>query len=153
MENKQTAQKEAHDKHAKEHVFQPNQKVWVRDYRGTDKWAPGEVIKPTGPVSYEIEVRGQSWRRHADQVVLRVGVHSNSPMESAATGDGLVIPDTDLTVAGGESPSEQSVDPPVAPQPVEPTSPSPTLLRQKSAHVSHPPNRLDYDRPGQPAPY
>ena len=73
------------------------------------------MIKPTGPVSYKIEVRGQSWRRHADQVVLRVGVHFDSPMESAATGDGLVIPDTDLTVAGGESPSEQSVDPPVAP--------------------------------------
>ena len=109
------------------------------------------MIKPTGPVSYEIEVRGQAWRRHADQA--RVGVHSHSPMESAATGDGLGIPDTDLTVAGGESPSEQSVDPRVAPQPVEPTSPSPTLLRQKSARVSRPPNRLDYDRPGQPAPY
>jgi len=79
--------------------------------------------------------------------------YSRLPTESAVSGDGLVIPDPDLTVPVGESPSQQSVDLHVAPPPIERTSPPPTLLHQKFTHVSRPPNQLDCDRLEQPLPY
>ena len=43
-------------------------KVWARDYQGDEKWSPGIVTKQTGPVSYEMNVRGQTWSRHAEQL-------------------------------------------------------------------------------------
>ena len=54
--------------------------MWVRDYRGCEKWSPGVVTRQTGPVSYEVNVRGQTWNRHAEQ--LRPGL-VNEPTASS----------------------------------------------------------------------
>ena len=43
-------------------------KVWARDYQGDEKWSLGIVTKQTGPVSYEVNVRGKIWNRHAEQL-------------------------------------------------------------------------------------
>ena len=68
VEGKQEVQKRNHDKHAKGKEFKTEARVWVRDYRGDDKWSPGIVTKQTGPVSYEVDVGEQSWHRHAEQL-------------------------------------------------------------------------------------
>ena len=48
--------------------FMTEAKVWARDHRGYEKWSPGIVTKQTGPVSYQVNVKGQTWNRHAEQL-------------------------------------------------------------------------------------
>ena len=45
--------------------------VWMRNYRGTDKWIPGVVMSKFGPLSYKIRANGQTHRRHIDQLKKR----------------------------------------------------------------------------------
>lgn len=42
----------------------------ARNYRGK-KWLPGVITKRIGPVSYEVKVGDQIWRRHIDQIIAR----------------------------------------------------------------------------------
>ena len=61
VEGTQEVQKRNHDVHAKQKDYKAETKVWARDYRGCEKWSPGVVTKQTGPVSYQVNVRGQVW--------------------------------------------------------------------------------------------
>ncbi|XP_050553385.1 uncharacterized protein K02A2.6 [Spodoptera frugiperda] len=49
----------------------PTDTVLARDYSARGgKWLPGTIVEQTGPVSYKVDVgRGESWRRHVDQIV------------------------------------------------------------------------------------
>ena len=49
--------------------FTVGQKVAVRDYRAKPhKWVTGTINAKTGPLSYKVNVGGQIWRRHVDQL-------------------------------------------------------------------------------------
>lgn len=48
--------------------FSEGEEVSVRSYRGTSKWVPGTIATRTGPLSYEVEVGGTTWKRHTDQL-------------------------------------------------------------------------------------
>ena len=49
--------------------FTVGQKVAVRDYRAKPhKWVTGTIYAKTGPLSYQVKVGGQIWRRHVDQL-------------------------------------------------------------------------------------
>jgi len=42
----------------------------VRNYAGTPRWLPGQVMSILGPVSYQVSlIDGRSWRRHQDQLL------------------------------------------------------------------------------------
>ena len=60
-----------------------NEKVWVRDYRGSEPWCPGEVMEQTGPVSYRVPVGEQTWNRHAEQ--LRHNTTATNESETSDT--------------------------------------------------------------------
>ena len=45
--------------------------VWVRNYRGFPHWLPGQITVKLGPLNYKVKVRGQTWKRHLDQLRLR----------------------------------------------------------------------------------
>ena len=66
---KQVEQKRVHDKRCRPREFVVGQAVLVRNVRDGSKWLPGEVCAKTGPVSYEVNVCGQVWRRHAEQLL------------------------------------------------------------------------------------
>lgn len=54
---------------AKMREFAVGQKVAVRDYRSKPhKWVTGIIHAKTGPLSYQVKVGGQIWRRHCDQL-------------------------------------------------------------------------------------
>jgi len=59
--------------------------VWVRNIRDGSQWLPGEVCGKTGPVSYEVKVARQIWKRHADQLVSQTGTQLSLPKRSAPT--------------------------------------------------------------------
>ena len=54
--------------------------MWVHNVREGPKWLPGTISDKTGPVSYEVTVNGQVWRRHAEQLLKRTG--SQPPMDT-----------------------------------------------------------------------
>ena len=68
------SQKEACLKARKEEKLRqlsPGEAVWMRNYRGTDKWIPGVVMSKSGPLSYRICANDQIHRRHIDQLKKR----------------------------------------------------------------------------------
>lgn len=48
--------------------FNNGQPVLVRDYREGRRWTTGNVTAKTGPLSYQVDVNGSTWRRHVDQM-------------------------------------------------------------------------------------
>lgn len=57
---------------AKYRVFYPNQKVYVRDFRGKKiVWTSAVIIERIGTVVYTVECESLIWRRHANQIRLR----------------------------------------------------------------------------------
>ena len=77
---KQMEQKKFHDKRCKSREFMVGQSVLVRNVREGPKWLPGEISAKLGPVSYEVSVAGQVWKRHADQLLSQVDdVYSYTP--------------------------------------------------------------------------
>ncbi|XP_040359150.2 uncharacterized protein K02A2.6-like [Ixodes scapularis] len=81
----QTSQRKARTR-----IFSVNDNVLVRNYRGSQKWVPGTILKQSGPVSFQVRVmtaRGiYIWRRHQDQMLH----HRENSMQ--ATSDGF-LPD------------------------------------------------------------
>lgn len=43
---------------------------------------PGRVVEQTGPVSYRVEVFGQVWRRHTDQLLDQKSPESMTETET-----------------------------------------------------------------------
>jgi len=68
IQEKQEVQKKHHDKHTKVKDFSVSEAVWVRDYRGQDKWTKGVIKERTGPLSYRVQVQSELWKRHAEQL-------------------------------------------------------------------------------------
>lgn len=57
---------------AKQRIFEPKQRVFVRDFRGGKTiWSPGEIIERIGSVIYTIGCDGMVWRRHTNQIRAR----------------------------------------------------------------------------------
>ncbi|XP_037041779.1 uncharacterized protein K02A2.6-like [Bradysia coprophila] len=57
---------------AKERIFEPKQRVFVRDFRGGKTiWSPAEIIERIGSVIYTVGCDGIIWRRHANQIRVR----------------------------------------------------------------------------------
>ena len=66
----QRAQKQNHDKRAKERNIGVEDTVFVRNYdRVNEKWVPGTVVEQTGPVSFKVDTPTHGiLRRHQDQI-------------------------------------------------------------------------------------
>ena len=61
------------------------QAVWVRNVKVGPKWVAGEVCAKTGPVSYEVNVDGQVWKCHADQLLSQFGSNYQPPDAHVST--------------------------------------------------------------------
>lgn len=71
VEQKQGKQKFHHDKRAKGRMFQPKDRVLVRNFRGgkDDKWIAGIVVRKKGPVNYLVRVNGKIRFVHVDHLL------------------------------------------------------------------------------------
>ena len=77
---RQIDQKKSHDRCCKAREFQVGQRVLVRNVRDGPKWVLGEVCGMTGPLSYEVSVGDQVWRRHVEQLLGQAD-HVYHPLE------------------------------------------------------------------------
>ena len=73
VQQQQQKQKTQHDKRCTNRSFQQGDSVLARNFRqGSTNgltWLPGRILKPAGPLSYEIKLRNeQIIRRHTDHI-------------------------------------------------------------------------------------
>ena len=69
VELKQEAQKQYHDRHAKSHVFELGNKVFVKNPSSGPPWLSGHIIQIQGPISYTVKLSdGCIMRKHIDQI-------------------------------------------------------------------------------------
>ena len=69
VEHRLSQQKKTHDLRAKERCFDEGRKVYVKNYRGGQRWLPGSIEKVTGPLSFHVKLTdGQTVRCHQDQL-------------------------------------------------------------------------------------
>ena len=131
-------QKKYHDQHARQRTYRVGQSVLVRNLRDGPRWLVGRVIEELGPANYEVQVNGQIWMRHADQLIAYKGVPEP---DSDAVSPGVDREDqtVDLSVPPSEIPVAVSVETehtePAAREetdldltlPVEPSTPTPPV--------------------------
>ena len=83
VDSRLSQQKKGHDQRAKER-FREGQKVYVKNFRGGQKWLPGCIEKTTGPVSFQVKLAdGGTVRCHQDQLRPR-DTDDTSPGSEAA---------------------------------------------------------------------
>ena len=73
VHKKQAEQTECHGGSSQPRSFSVGQTVLVRNLRDGPRWLVGVVVQKLGPVSYEVDVNGQVWRRHTDQLLAYKG--------------------------------------------------------------------------------
>ena len=58
-----------HDRTVRDRFFDEGQQVFVRQYLHPRKWAGGQVLRRSGPLSYDVKVKDQIYSRHASQLL------------------------------------------------------------------------------------
>lgn len=70
---KQSQQKNDHDKHARNRQFSVGDLVMAKNLRPGPNWLPAIIVARLGPLSYLVETEDkQMWRRHVDHIKERV---------------------------------------------------------------------------------
>ena len=83
VEDKQAKQKAHHDGQKPRREFKVGEKVYVENFPTKNlRWIPGIIVKVTGPLLYEVELRNRAWvRRHVDNVRRRENERENSNLD------------------------------------------------------------------------
>ena len=84
MRKKQQQQQQQHDQGTKTlRVFQPGDRVAVRQFRGPDKWALGTVVQRLGPVAYMVQLAHKTCHVHVDHLIPAPGGEDNTQVTEA----------------------------------------------------------------------
>ena len=134
VQQKQAQQKWNHDQRVLQVSFNMGDWVFVKNYRHGPGWLPGTVVRQKGPVSYDVQVAGEVWHRHMDQLRNHYGTttttafpHNETPVthnQTAASSEEVIETQehpgpTDTQVTKPQSYSTTMVEP----EPVEVTGP------------------------------
>ena len=110
---KQSNQKQQHDQHARNRVFEVDQKVMVRNMRPGPTWIPGVIIQQIGPVSYLVDVHGEKpWKCQVDQFKELMGESEVIPVEVSPQLEPMEPQEVFV-------PEDYNLEPPVSVQPDE----------------------------------
>lgn len=103
----QLQQKQGHDKKARQRDFEVGTEVLTRNFRSGPKWSQGTIIKKNGPVTYDVSVAGEIWKRHVDQILRYEGSYQSTVQDSTTE---------EFDQSGLDTP--QTITEPLAPEPV-----------------------------------
>ena len=135
VEGHQLKQKSYHDNSKPLRCFEVGDPVFVEDFRvSKSKWIAGNVVRVTGPLSYEVELlTGGTVRQHVDNIRQR----HVCPSSDDHPFDDLVI-----TVVDTTEPMNQDITSTSSNGQVEPPSPPPTAPTvRRSGRRTQPPDR------------
>ncbi len=122
VHDKQLEQKKYHDQHAHQRSFVVGQLVLAKNLRDGPKWLVGRILSKLGPVNYQVDVHGQIWKRHADQLMTYKGEQETreqvSDPEASLTSppEEVIIP---LSPPASDPVAEAGGTPPVVETPSE----------------------------------
>ena len=86
----------------------------ARNLREEPKCLPGAIVNRTGPVAYEVNINGQLWKRHAEQLLSSSSAYASMPDEPLSepedrTSMGVEVPvEVDSEVAAMSIPENTS---------------------------------------------
>ncbi|XP_023204972.1 uncharacterized protein K02A2.6-like [Xiphophorus maculatus] len=115
VRRKQYRQKAQHDFTAVDRSFSVDDAVYLRNTGGgVHKWTPGQVVRQTGPVSYEVKERYSNTvhRRHGDQLRAQAVVEPDIKDIETPTQE-----QNDVNITPEQSALDSGVHPPVSPDP------------------------------------
>ena len=159
VHEKQMQQKKYHDEHCRDRSYGVGQFVLVRNLRNGPNWVVGLVVTKLSPVTYEVKVNGQVWKRHADQLMAYRGeklpglVASEVPLPEDSEGQTLPAPvmpepvlpsDSDATEEVGSTPDCTSS--PDIPANESSTSANAAPTTENSSMIRTPPTPKVYPR-------
>lgn len=161
VQDKQARQQQHHDQKTQTRVIEVGQLVLARNFREGPRWLQGRVVSKEGPVSYKVEVSGQIWNRHIDQLLLYRG-KDNGP--EVAGGKAVVevpeVPEV-IQAEGAQTGTAPSID---HPEPEEPSEVPPddqqladdppaveTAMPDQPGHSPTPPSPVVDKPPATPA--
>ena len=126
VRDKQRAQREGHDTHAKQRRFEVDEPVFIKEFPSGKHWVPGIITSIEGPQSYHVTLIDERVvRRHVDHI------SGYAPTTTTTPGVELTIPASVTSSA-------------TAPTPLS----TPNIRR--STRNAPPPNYLYYDRNFKP---
>ena len=105
VHEKQSSQRDLHDKCAKARQFAVGTAIMARNHRSSPRWVPGIVLEWLGPLSYQVELdSGLKWRRYVDYLKERLEMPPSGYQlsegvaleELAAPGNTVAEPQPDL---------------------------------------------------------
>ena len=145
----QERQKVNHDQGVKVRLFKVGDAVFVKNFNGSPKWIPGQVIANRGPLSLVIQLdNGTKVNRHVDHVRVREHDHKagldKEEEEEEADCDILPPPESSEQVpeVPGEGP-EQLLPSVMEDVPTPAVGNAPALRR--SSRPKHPPERYGWN--------
>lgn len=95
VQESQSRQKR-YQSHRQDRWFLKGERVWVRDFRGENKWVSGQVVKKLGRKTYSVLMEeGIIWKRHVDQMKKK---NTGSPSVNSIS----MIPRSDLVSSNQE---------------------------------------------------
>ncbi|EYC07744.1 hypothetical protein Y032_0069g372 [Ancylostoma ceylanicum] len=136
---------------ARQKEFNVGDLVWTLDYRsGKPQQSPARVLQRHGNRLYDVEVNGQVWKRHADQICLR---YSDTPISEMELSDIPLLPcSTPVRMPPEQHSSSSSTTGTTTPNSSSPTTPTSTapapdasIGRQHPPRTRRAPQRLKMD--------
>lgn len=123
-----------------ERMLNPGCNVWYRDYRGSDKWSAGTIIKQLGTTDYSVKSSlGQEIHRHIDQLKQRVIKKVDNGDDSHTRNKILACPTTSGEVSA-QSGSDSGRSSSIAISSSPPPPPIPNLGGNRTAPTATPVN-------------
>lgn len=98
VKQKQAQQKQLHDRHATDRVFNIGDPVYVKNFSSGQIWLPGFISEKSGPVSYQINLGNRVVRRHVDHIRRRYDKDVIPDISQTVEPEVSIIPERNETV-------------------------------------------------------
>ena len=102
------------------------------------KWATGQIKSQSGPVSYQVETAGLTWRRHVDHIVRGQSLDQQMPLQPSSEVQ-YHLPTSDSAQPVSKETVEQ---PPAPPAVVQPDTQPLDHVPRRSSRLTKPTARL-----------
>ena len=137
VESRQAEQKKHHDSHSKQRCLFPGTPVMVKDYRHSNKWIRGTILKKLGPVTYTVDVgNGNLWKRHIDQLRKCMESSSQLPATDFRPIDSPILDNHHYPA------DADTLNPPEPQVPQHASASQPVVSRRYPQRDRHPPDRF-----------
>ena len=155
VNNRQYAQKENHDQHAKPRLFNVGDPIYVENFAQGPRWLAGHSVAVTGYRVYTVQFDdGRVWKRHVDHIrfrhVLQQTIVDPVFPTSSLDREEMVGEQPTVHVDSGSEPVQQSVREKQLSKPVEQSRPQDTKPETELRRSTRTHNKLDrYGFPDQ----